>query len=206
VVRNHGHRQEIDTMDASDSPTPTRRLLVTGGALAAAALAADAVAHPQSAAADDGDPIRLSKVNRCSRPTQLRNSDLNANPKITYALEVVSSVTALRGRATGSGYGVIGDSETGIGVLAKGGRIGLRVDGRAEFSTSGFAVVRALTSSVSVPGPQLGWSSLMLAVLQQHRAGVWVVSATRNSDQRSFTIRLNAPVLADTRVAWFIVN
>jgi hypothetical protein len=324
-------------VDQNDNPRTTRRLLVTGGALAAAAVAADAVASPKPAEAATGDPVRLGNSNSSTRSTAIHVQMGTVDPRINAGLYVASDVTALsgytngtgygisalstkgtavlaqggptgvwargfdrglyadghdtgvmgastgggtgvlgrtdsattgagvrgmntaggigvagsttsggpngagvsgtssgegpgvrgqsskgdgvsgqasdarhagvRGVNTGMGYGVLGQSYTGPGVVAKGSTgPGLRVEGRAEFSLSGGAIVRALASSVTVYGLRLSRTSLVIATLQEDRPGVWVVSAVLARDLDGFTIRLNIPVLAETRVGWFVVN
>ena len=49
-------------------------------------------------------------------------------------------------------------------------------------------------------------ASLVLATLQQDRAGVWVRSAVPNVAASSFTVHLSKAVSASTGVAWFILN
>ena len=49
-------------------------------------------------------------------------------------------------------------------------------------------------------------ASLVLATMQQDRAGVYVRSAVPNAATSSFTINLSKAVTASTSVAWFVVN
>jgi hypothetical protein len=49
-------------------------------------------------------------------------------------------------------------------------------------------------------------ASLVLATLQQDRAGVWVRSAVPNIAGSSFTVHLNKTVTASTSASWFVVN
>jgi hypothetical protein len=49
--------------------------------------------------------------------------------------------------------------------------------------------------------------SLVLAVMQNAVAGVWVVSAVPNTSTRKATISLNkTPASGSAKVAWFVVN
>jgi hypothetical protein len=66
--------------------------------------------------------------------------------------------------------------------------------------------VGAGKSSVTRTGVALSAASLVLATLQQDRAGVWVRSAVPNVAGSSFTVHLSKAVPASTKVAWFMVN
>ena len=55
-------------------------------------------------------------------------------------------------------------------------------------------------------GVALTAASLVLATLQQNRAGVFVQAAVPDVSRSSFTIHLNKAVSASTKVAWFVVN
>jgi hypothetical protein len=80
------------------------------------------------------------------------------------------------------------------------------VAGKAAFTTSGLLTVAAGTSSATQTGVPLAKASLVLATLQQDRAGVWIRSAVPNVAGQSFTVHLNKTVTAATNVAWFIVD
>ena len=49
-------------------------------------------------------------------------------------------------------------------------------------------------------------ASLVLATLQDNRAGIFVQAAVPNISGSSFTIHLSKAVSANTKVAWFVVN
>jgi hypothetical protein len=111
---------------------------------------------------------------------------------------------------SGGGNGVEGQagSAAGAGVLAFNGFGGtaLQVNGIAAFRRSGLFTVAAGSSSGTVFGVTLSSASLVLATLQQDRAGVWVRSVVPNTAPGAFTIHLNKAVTASITVAWFVVN
>jgi hypothetical protein len=115
-------------------------------------------------------------------------------------------VAAVFGKNTGSGVGVRGECAGGLGVLAIGGVVALEVHGPAVFTRSGVLSIGAGKSSAIQTGVALTTSSLVLATIQQDRAGIWVRSAVPNVSGSSFTIHLSKAVSASTKVAWFIVN
>jgi hypothetical protein len=104
------------------------------------------------------------------------------------------------------GVGVFARSGGGIALVAQGGDMALHAEGVASFSRSGTAIIRAGSSSVSMHRVRIDRNTLVLAVLQQNRPGVWVSSAVPDPEGNGFTIRLNMPVPVRTRVGWFLVN
>jgi hypothetical protein len=110
----------------------------------------------------------------------------------------------------GRGNGVYGSTSlaVGAGVLAEhtAGGDALKVSGKASFSRSGTVTVPAGKSSVTKPGVALTAASLVLATLQQHAAGVYVLAAVPNVAGSSFTVYLSKAVPASTKVAWFVIN
>jgi hypothetical protein len=124
------------------------------------------------------------------------------------------------GTAQGTGAGVLGIGLHGpavhgqanfadaIGVLAENiaGGVAFKAVGRASFSRSGVLTVRAGKSAVTKAGVALTSASLVLATLQENRAGVFVQSAVPDVAASSFTVHLSKAVTAATKVAWFIVN
>jgi formate/nitrite transporter FocA (FNT family) len=102
----------------------------------------------------------------------------------------------------------------GVGVLAENtaGGTALQASGTANFagittfSRSGLVTVAAGSSSATKTGVALTSASLVLAILRQDRAGVWVRSAVPNVAGSSFTVHLNKAPSASMSVAWFIVN
>jgi hypothetical protein len=124
------------------------------------------------------------------------------------------------GMGQGTGAGILGtgfhgpavhgraDFADAVGVLAENsaGGVAFKATGPASFSRSGVLTVRAGRSAVTETGVALTSASLVLATLQQDRAGVWVRSAVPDVAAGSFTIHLSKAVTAGTKVAWFIVN
>jgi hypothetical protein len=124
------------------------------------------------------------------------------------------------GMGQGTGAGVLGtgfdgpavhgraDFADAIGVLAENtaGGVAFKATGPARFSRSGVLTVPAGKSAVTKTGVALTSASLVLATLQQDRAGVWVRSAVPDAAASSFTIHLSKAAPASTKVAWFIVN
>src|SRR5215472_5617580 len=114
-------------------------------------------------------------------------------------------VASVVGKNVGSGVGVRGECAAGLGVLAI-GAVALEVHGPAVVSRSGVLTVAAGKSSATKTGVALTSSSLILATMQQDRAGVWIRSAVPNVAGSSFTIHLSKAVTARTSIAWFVVN
>jgi hypothetical protein len=111
--------------------------------------------------------------------------------------------------------GVYATSDIGTGVRAFGAAIGveagsygtaLKVDGRASFSRSGRATISAGAASVIISGVALEPGSIVLATLQQGRAGTWIRAAVPNATNDTVTILLNKAAPAATKVAWFVVE
>jgi len=96
----------------------------------------------------------------------------------------------------------------GVGVLAENdaGGTALKAIGTTTFSRSGVLTVTAGSSTVTKTGVRLTAASLVLAVVQQDVAGVWVRAAVPNVTASSFTIHLNKTVASSTKVGWFVVN
>jgi hypothetical protein len=112
------------------------------------------------------------------------------------------------GRAE-NGTGMLGDSANGTGVVANSASgTALSVSGKAKFNRSGVVSIAhpALSATVTVPGG-LSSTSVVLAVMQNAVAGVWVVSAVPNTSTGKATISLNkTPASGSAKVAWFVVN
>src|SRR5215472_10991198 len=95
---------ETDQANRSAVAQRTRRQLLAGGTGAlAAVLTAEALTRPTPAAAANGDTVILGQGNSETLPTVFVNS--------------ADGVAALAGTATGSGTGVIGNSDSGDAVL-----------------------------------------------------------------------------------------
>jgi hypothetical protein len=108
-----------------------------------------------------------------------------------------------------AGRGVHGLASSGVGVRAEAtttSGFALDVIGRARFSRSGKLAIAAGRSSVTKTAIPVTSSSLVIAVLQTNRAGVFVRAAVVNPTARSFTIYLNKAVTATTYVAWFVLG
>jgi hypothetical protein len=86
------------------------------------------------------------------------------------------------------------------------GGIAFKAAGPAGFSRSGVLTVPAGKSTATKTGVALTSASLVLATLQQARAGVWVRSAVPDVAASSFTVHLSKAVSSSTKVAFFIVN
>jgi hypothetical protein len=107
----------------------------------------------------------------------------------------------------GTGRGVHGWSNTGVGVHAEAlSGTALRVTGKATFSRSGKLGISAGHSTVAKTGVPLSSSSLVLAVLQTNRPGIYVRAVVPNVAGSSFTVYLNAAVPAFTYIAWFVIG
>jgi hypothetical protein len=106
----------------------------------------------------------------------------------------------------GGSAGVFGWSDAGIGVHAQGGGTALRVDGKATFSRSGRLTLTAGQSSIAKTGLLLSRYSLVLAVLQTNRPGIYVRAVVANPSTSSFRVYLNTAVPGTTNVAWFVLN
>jgi hypothetical protein len=105
-----------------------------------------------------------------------------------------------------SAAGVSGVSESGIGVHAQSGATALRVDGKATFSRSGRLTLTAGQSSIAKTNVMLSRYSMVLAVLQTNRAGIYVRAVVPSPSTSSFRVYLNARVPGTTNVAWFVLN
>jgi hypothetical protein len=116
---------------------------------------------------------------------------------------------ATLGDNTADGIGVWARSSHGIALLAdpvNPDAIALRAQGVAQFTRSGKLTVKAGASSVTRTAIRVDPGTLVLAILQQDRPGVYVRSAVPDAAGNSFTIRLNKSVGSDTKVGWFLVN
>jgi len=115
----------------------------------------------------------------------------------------------------GHNYGVFGQAQnsTGIGVAASAstpsGRA-LSVQGKAEFSRSGKAVVPGTAASprsfVVVAGLALSTKSLVLVTPQAAIAGVFVIGVVPNVADGKVRIVLNKAVTVSYPVAWFVIE
>ena len=206
-----------------------RRALMLGAAVAGAGAAAS-LAVPGPAEASNGKPVLLGEPNTATAATSVSNADGDGFAGSTSA----AGHSGIRGNDTGrGGYGLAGFSVNGIGVHGRSahgaaivgeasnavgvygssvnatgvfakGPIALAVDGPAIFSTSGIATVKQGTQSVTVTLAAAAASSVVLATIQQDRAGITVQSAVPIAG--SFTITLTGKPAADTNVGWFVLE
>ncbi len=119
----------------------------------------------------------------------------------------VNATSGVYGQNDGTGYGVAGRSDNGTGVLADSSNgTALQVTGKAVFSRSGKATVKAGNTTKVVQNVALTSASLVLATLQQLEAGVYVVAVVQSVANSKFTIVLNQAPTGNLKVAWFVVN
>ena len=124
-----------------------------------------------------------------------------------FGQTAVNTASGVYGQNDGTGYGVAGRSNNGTGVLADSiNGTALLVTGKAAFSRSGKATIKAGNASVVVNNVALTSASLVLATLQQFQAGISVAAVVPSPANSRFTIRLNQAPTVNLRVAWFIVN
>jgi len=118
-----------------------------------------------------------------------------------------STTSGVYGQHDGTAWGVRGTAPNGIGVFAESsGSIALLVEGKAVFSRSGKATVKAGNSQVVAQNVALTSGSLVLATLQQVQAEVYVAGVVPSVANSRFTIRLNQAPTVNLKVAWFVVN
>ena len=120
-----------------------------------------------------------------------------------------SAGSGVLGENTAGGVGVLARSAHGVALVAEpydSGAIAFRAKGVTQFARSGTLTVKAGTLAVTRTGIRVDPGTLVVAVLQQDRPGVYVRSAVPNASGSRFTIRLNKAVSGDTKVGWFLVN
>ncbi len=111
----------------------------------------------------------------------------------------------MTGQGVHGAVGVLGKSDSGVGVHASSGSgMALQVTGKASFSRSGLATVRAGTKSVTVKLPGVLGTSLVLATLQQASGAIGVAAAVPASG--SFTIHLTAAPKKNAKVAYLVLD
>lgn len=105
---------------------------------------------------------------------------------------------ATLGDNTANGVGVWGRSGHGIGVVADGANadaVAFEANGVTRFARSGRLTIAVGTSSVSpLFSVRVDPGTLVLATLQQNRAGYWIQSAVPDHVGDSFTITLSRVV------------
>ena len=118
----------------------------------------------------------------------------------------------VQGQGFGEGTGVYGVAEgSGVGVLAASNDgTAMKVDGKAEFSRSGRAVVAGTAASpksfVVVSGVPITAKSLVLVTPQKSVSGVFVQGAVPNVADGKVKIVLNKAVTVSYPVAWFVLE
>ena len=113
--------------------------------------------------------------------------------------------TGVVGIGSGPGTGVRGTSDAGVGLVGESVTgYGLKVDGRAGFSTAGAAAVEKGRASVGVKMPGVTPHSLVVATIQRDRADTYVRGVLVGAG--SFRILLNRRVGAKTKVAYFVIE
>jgi len=218
----------------SDGRRMTSRRTLLGGAVAGAAVVAAEAVHAAPARAADGDAVILGQTNEALNTTVINakeaalwgraNTDDGAligenQAQDGYGVRGTSPYIGLN--AIGGKYGVYAVSDHGLGVygqtydgVAVAARTAvpqgtaLEVEGTARFSRSGVAVVPGGRKEVRVTGVLLTAESVVMATMQQYRAGsgVSLQAAIPEPAANAFRLRLTAAAPDDTRVGWFIVN
>ena len=106
--------------------------------------------------------------------------------------------------------GIAGASASGTGVYAAStSGDALAVNGKTTFTRSGsVSITGAAKSAVVTVVGNVTATSLVLAILQTNKAGVWVANAVPNVPAGKITITLNvAPGAGHTvKVAWFVIG
>jgi hypothetical protein len=112
---------------AIDTSNPTsRRALLAGLAGGLAATVANSLGRPQPASAHDADDVRLGGFNSTASLTSITNTSINA--------------ATFQGTATGSGAGIIGQSDSGRGVKgASPAGTGVRGESFSGWGVDGFS-------------------------------------------------------------------
>jgi hypothetical protein len=106
-----------------------------------------------------------------------------------------NSVVGVWGIAAVDGVGVLGTSVSGYG---------LKVQGKAGFSTAGHAWIAKGTSSIKVDLHGVTTSSLVIATLQTYRTGFHVEAVVTYGGKFRIYVNKKAPV--KTKVAFFVID
>jgi hypothetical protein len=115
-------------------------------------------------------------------------------------------VGTANGDSLGSGVGVYGAGPVGVYAAGDPDGYALAVDGASFFSQSGFVTIASGSSVVVTVAGGLRTDSMVLAVLQSNRSGIWVRATVPNATSGQVTIYLNTSVPGSTKIAWFVVN
>lgn len=148
----------------------------------------------------------LAETNASGQPAVGANNDNASGFGVYGQADGADAIGTVARSDTGTGLKGWTQSGTAVLALAESGGVGLDVQGPALFSRSGRATVGAGKASVKVSGQTIEAGTLVLAVLQQQRAGVWVTAAVPAPAADTFTIYLNKSVGKKTKVAWFLLG
>jgi hypothetical protein len=176
-----------------------------------------------TARATDGQPVLIGQANEGAGTTEFDDTT-QAGIAVRGASD---GGTAIAGKDV-TGTGVMGITSTGIGIQAisgpdtgsgaAGGRRGraarvtgattLRgtttLRGKVVMKRSGVVSVRAGDVARTVSDVQMSDTSMVIALAQQHRRGVFVTAAVPSTS--GFTLFLNEPAPQDVRVAWVVIG
>ena len=194
----------------------------------AAAATATAALKPGTAQAADGDNLKLGMENQADSVTTLRserNGGLavysTADDGAVAGINTAADGYGLRGigvDAIGGQIGLLADSEgiavqaetlAGTAVKAMAGAPtawALDVSGPVKFTTAGRARVAAKQIKVVVSGLVLKPTSMVLATLQGHVAGLRVDGVVINAAAGTATIWLSKAAPSAVDVGWFVIG
>jgi hypothetical protein len=116
-----------------------------------------------------------------------------------------NSSPALSGVTSGTGSGVSGSSDSGVGVRAASAKgTALEVDGKVTFSRSGIATVPTDARRVKVDLAGVSSDSMVFATIQQLSGAVAVANVVAATS--AFTIHLSDAAPQALRVAWMVLD
>ena len=228
-------RDNEPTIIAADEPR-TRRQLLTAGGVAAVAGVLGALGISNTAAAKDGQWLKVGNKTTATKTTTL---EAKKGPGFLTRVAGGGKVSAIRGYATSNkGTGVQGwadatkgatigvdgqtrspDGKAGQFTAANGGTavlakspdkkgVALRTEGRLQFTNRSGSTQTSGGSEIVIP-VQGGLSddSLVLATLQDHFPGVHVEAAhVLDAQDGLIVVRLNQAVPEPASVAWIVLN
>ncbi|CAN5680462.1 hypothetical protein BH23CHL8_BH23CHL8_30890 [soil metagenome] len=149
--------------------------------------------------ARNGDSVRAGHKTTANKPTLVEGSR-------SPALGVRNT------SPEGEAVAVLGTSESPDGIagvfVAGGGGLALRTRGRIQFAErSGVASVTGGADFVIPVSGGLSAESIVLATLQDHRAGVHVESASvLDAEEGLIVVRLNQALGEPGRVGWIVLG
>jgi hypothetical protein len=209
-----------------------RAVAITFALVGLAGLAGAFIAGTGSAAvATDGQAVLAGQGNTETGTTGLTNGNFGvAFVATTYTGNPSSAIWGQAVSGTGSGNGVIGESEgnTSSGVYGQNDNAGYGVAGRAANGTgvladsangtalnvsgvlvasrSGLATVATGQIYKQVSLTKLSATTFIVATVQGATAGVWVQRVVVNPSGGYFRIYLDKAATANTKVGWFAIN